>query len=74
MSRYPLGAENDPSAPFNEELVEVEYVATVIYSGKLSVIKNYNNKDVYETIVNKIKQHQLDVHNIDVEDVEFYES
>lgn len=62
MNNYPLGAKEDPNAPFNEPLnkVETRYVSvTLSFETKVSVSPDATENDIYNMIEKEIKSGRL---------------
>lgn len=62
MNNYPLGAKEDPNAPFNEPLnkVETRYVSvTLSFETKVRVSPDATENDIYSMIEEEIKSGRL---------------
>jgi hypothetical protein len=69
MSNYPLGAENDPRAPYNEPKPE-SYVVSVdveVYLGTTIEVEVQNPMDKNE-VYDQVKEAVISKYNIDGED------
>lgn len=69
MSNYPLGAENDPRAPYNEPKPE-SYVVSVdveVYLGTTIEVEVQNPMDKNE-VYDQVKEVIISKYNIDGED------
>ena len=65
MSNYPLGAENDPSAPYNQvnpDYEEIDVLVSVVVSKSIKIRIPFNSKDeeeLYDGFCNEIAFNEL---------------
>ena len=55
MSNYPLGAGNDPNAPYNKKTKKVGYTYSISASESIEVDENLSGNEIIENIYEQIK-------------------
>ena len=55
MSNYPLGAGNDPNAPYNKKTKKVGYTYSISTSESIEVDENLSENEINENICEQIK-------------------
>ena len=55
MSNYPLGAKDDPNAPYNKKTKKVGYTYSISASESIEVDENLSENEINENICEQIK-------------------
>lgn len=65
MNNYPLGAENDPSAPYNQvnpDYEEIDVLVSAVISKSIKIRVPFNSKeeeDLYDGFCKEVAYHEL---------------